>query len=52
MCADAAMHIAGLPAISGEKTFPATRMMNNLPSPASKISSGGTRESLQLRIVA
>jgi len=26
-------------------------MMNNSPNPASKTSSGGTRESLQLRIV-
>ena len=41
-----------LPAISGEKTFPATRMTNKSPSPTSKTSSGGTRESLQPRIVA
>jgi len=41
-----------LPAISWERTFPATRTMNSSPKPASKISSGGTRESLQHRIVA
>jgi hypothetical protein len=28
-------------------TFPATRAMNSSPNPASKMSSGGTRESLQ-----
>ena len=37
---------------SGEITLPATRTMNSSPKPASKISSGGTRESLQPRIVA
>jgi hypothetical protein len=37
---------------SGETTLPATRTMNNSPKPASKISSGGTRESLQPMMVA
>src|SRR6185369_3840183 len=41
-----------LPATSGDITFPATRTMNSSPKPASKISSGGTRESLQQRMVA
>src|SRR5262245_21206952 len=41
-----------VPMISGEMTFPATRTTNSSPKPASKTSSGGTRESLQPRIVA
>jgi len=34
------------PITSGEITFPATRTMKSSPKPASKTSSGGTRESL------
>src|SRR5215468_5722469 len=41
-----------LPITSGEITFPATRTMKRSPNFASKISSGGTRESAQPRIVA
>ena len=41
-----------VPITSGEITLPATRTMNSSPKPASKISSGGTRESLQPRMVA
>ena len=41
-----------VPAIEGPRTFPATRMMNNSPNAASNTSSGGTRLSLQPRIVA
>ena len=41
-----------LPATSGESIFPATRTTNKSPKPAPKISSGGTRESLQPRIIA
>jgi hypothetical protein len=37
---------------SGEMTLPATRTMNRSPKPASNASSGGTRESLQPRMVA
>src|SRR5580693_7520662 len=40
-----------LPMTSGEITFPATRMMNSSPKSASKINSGGTRESEQPRMV-
>jgi len=47
-----AARVLQLPATSGDITFPATRTMNSSPKPASKISSGGTRESLQQRIVA
>src|SRR5688572_17459680 len=41
-----------VPMISAEITLPATRMMSSSPKPASKTSSGGTRESLQPRMVA
>ena len=41
-----------LPITSGEITFPATRMMKSSPKLASKISSGGTRESAQPSMVA
>ena len=41
-----------VPMISAEMTLPATRTMNSSPKPASKTSSGGTRESLQPRMVA
>src|SRR6516164_11445906 len=41
-----------LPITSGEITFPATRTMKSSPKFASKISSGGTRESAQPRMVA
>src|SRR5215472_2362285 len=41
-----------LPITSGEITFPATRTIKSSPKFASKISSGGTRESAQPRMVA
>ena len=41
-----------VPITSGEITLPATRAMNSSPKPASKINSGGTRESLQPMRVA
>ena len=41
-----------VPATSGDRTLPATRTTNSSPKPASNTSSGGTRESLQPRIVA
>ena len=37
---------------SGEMTVPETRTMNSSPKPASNTNSGGTRESLQPRMVA
>jgi hypothetical protein len=51
-CADAGTNIAGSPQFPTTEHFPATWMMNNSPNPASKISFGGIRKSLQLRIVA
>ena len=44
--------VCSVPMTSGEITLPATRTMKSSPKPASKMSSGGTRESLQPRIVA
>src|SRR5439155_13370103 len=41
-----------VPVIKGPRTFPATRMTNSSPNPASNKSSGGTRLSLHPRIVA
>ncbi len=41
-----------VPMTSGEMTLPATRTMNSSPKPASKINSGGTRESLHPTMVA
>jgi len=40
-----------VPATSAESTLPASRTTKSSPKPASKRSSGGTRESLQPRMV-